>query len=183
MRHSIQLKLNAGVYTAEDPIQMCTNTGDKVLRERGVLLGMNIDPWLDENSMANIISFGKITEHYRITYDSEIEDCFFCHTQTKIVEFKRTHEGLHCISLPDEYKDEVKTQNNKTKGHSHVAMVAETHGNYTTAQFAHAKQYRELYHILGVPSMTNYKHILRGNMIKDCQVVEKDIDLAEAIFS
>ena len=60
--------------------------------------------------------------------------------------------------------------------------VAENRGNYSTAQFEQAKKARKLYHILGAPSTQNFKHIIRGNMIKDCPVIEKDIDLAEAIF-
>ena len=63
---------------------------------------MNSDQWLGESSMANIISFGELMEQYRITYDSKVKDCFFCHTDKGIVEFKRTVEGLYCISLPEE---------------------------------------------------------------------------------
>ena len=69
---------------------------------------MDNNPWLDENSMANILSFGELAKQYRITYDSEIADCFYCHTQTGIVEFHRTVEGLYSISLPNGYKKDVK---------------------------------------------------------------------------
>ena len=41
---------------------------------------------------------------------------------------------------------------------------------------------RKLYHILGAPSTSNHKIILQGNMIIDCPVVEKDVDVAEAVF-
>ena len=41
---------------------------------------------------------------------------------------------------------------------------------------------RKIYHIIGAPSTKNFKMILRSNKIKNCPVVEKDIDLAEAIF-
>ena len=95
--------------------------------------------------------------------------------------FQRTEEGLYSISLPEGYKEEVVNQNNR-KGHSHVATTVENRGNFTTAQFERAKQARKLYHILGASSAKNYRNILRGNMIKDCPVVEKDIELAEAIF-
>ena len=73
---------------------MCTDTVERIIKEQRTLLGMDNDPWLDENSMANIISFGELTKQYQITYDSQITDCFFCHTQTGIVEFQRTEEGL-----------------------------------------------------------------------------------------
>ena len=41
---------------------------------------------------------------------------------------------------------------------------------------------RKLYCIIGAPSTKNFKMILRSNKIKNCPVVEKDIDLVEAIF-
>ena len=79
--------LLAGIYTADNQIQMCTDTGKRVLEQQGILLGMDNHPWLDENSMANILSFGELANQYRITYDSEVADYFYCHTQTGIVVF------------------------------------------------------------------------------------------------
>ena len=124
---------------------------------------MDNNLWLDENSMANIISFGELANQYRITYDSEITDCFYCHTQTGIVEFRRTEEGLYSILLPEGYKDEVKNYDNKKTGevgYLHVTTTAEIRRNYSTGQFNRAKLARKLYHIIGVPSTKNYKAIL-----------------------
>ena len=56
--------LLAGVYVAKNPIQMCTNMGERLLEQRGILLGMDNNPWLDENSMANILSFGELSNQY-----------------------------------------------------------------------------------------------------------------------
>ena len=120
-----------------------------------------------------------MVQQYRVTYDTKVKDSFYCHTQSGIVEFKRTEEGLYSISLPEGYRSEVQAQN---KGHSHVTTVAENSRNYTTAEFERAKTARKLYHVLGAPSTSNYKKILRGNMIKDCPVLEKDVDLAMAVF-
>ena len=40
----------------------------------------------------------------------------------------------------------------------------------------------KLYHIVGAPSKENYKGLLRSNQKKNCSVVKKDIDIAQAIF-
>ena len=90
-----------------------------------------------------------------MTYDTDIKDIFYCHTQSGIVEFGRTEEGLYIISLPEGYKDEVQTQNNNEIGHSHITTVAENRRNYTTAEFERAKMARNIYHILGAPSVSN----------------------------
>ena len=63
-----------------------------------------------------------------------------------------------------------------------MSSVAENRGNYTTAEFEQGKRARKLYHVIGAPSLANYKKIIRGNMIKHCPVSGKDVDLAEAIF-
>jgi hypothetical protein len=89
--------LLAGVYGVEKPIKMCTNTGTRIVSERGEMLGMKCDPWLDKDSMANIISFAELKDQYRITYDSKKADSFFCHMNDGIVEFGRTKEGLYTV--------------------------------------------------------------------------------------
>ena len=146
---------------------MCTNTGERIIGKQGILLGMDNDPWLDVDLMADIISFAELVQQYRVTYNTDIKDSFYCHTQSGIVKFERTEEGLYSISLPAGYKDEVQTQNNNKTGYSHVTTVTENSRNYTTVEFGRAKMARKLYHILGAPSTSNYKKILWGNMIKD----------------
>jgi hypothetical protein len=99
---------------------MCTNTGERKIKKCGILLGMDNNPWLDENSMANIISFTELVKQYRVTYNTEIKDSFYCHTQTGIVEFGRTEEGLYNISLPDGYKSDVLIENKKVRLDIHM---------------------------------------------------------------
>ena len=50
------------------------------------------------------------------------------------------------------------------------------------AELERAKKARKLCHALGAPGDANFKKTLGSNQIKDCPVVEKDADLAEAIF-
>ena len=83
--------------------------------------------------MANILSFGELSKQYRITYDSKLADCFYCHTQTEVVEFHRTLESLYSMSLPSGYKKEVREYDNM--GHSQVTTTTENRNNYTTGQF------------------------------------------------
>ena len=52
--------LLAGVCEVNRPIKMCMNTGTQFVTERGEILGVKTDPWLDEKSMANIVSFAEL---------------------------------------------------------------------------------------------------------------------------
>ncbi len=63
-----------------------------------------------------------------------------------------------------------------------VTMLKENRKNYSEKQFLDAKRARKLYHIVGCPTIENFKAILRQNIIKNCPVTPADVDLAEKIF-
>jgi hypothetical protein len=60
--------------------------------------------------------------------------------------------------------------------------VTENCKGYALHQFEHAKEARKLYHIVGTPTMENFKALLQMNVIKNCPVTVEDINIAEKIF-
>jgi hypothetical protein len=177
--------LLAGVYEADKPIKMCTNTGTRLITQRGEMLGMKTDPWLDKESMANIVSFGELKRQYRVTYDSDHADSFFCHTENGIIKFDRTKEGLYTLRLSDEYKTAVEEKDNipeLEEKESLINTVGKNMSHHSAAETKRAKIARKLYHVIGGPTPKRFKDILRSNQIKNCPVVENDVDLAHAIY-
>ena len=63
-----------------------------------------------------------------------------------------------------------------------VTTLAENRSNHSHRDFERAKKARKLYHVIGAPSIKNFKMMLRSNQIRNCPVTEKDVDLAEKIF-
>jgi len=63
-----------------------------------------------------------------------------------------------------------------------INSVSENRKRYTERQFEQAKRARRLYHAVGGPTVTNFKSMIRQNIIQDCPVTAKDVDVAEAIF-
>jgi hypothetical protein len=63
-----------------------------------------------------------------------------------------------------------------------VIAVKENMMGYTQRQFENAKRARQLYHIMGCPTVENLKHILRQNIIKNCPVTAEEVNIAEKIF-
>ena len=53
---------------------------------------------------------------------------------------------------------------------------------YTECQFERAKRARDLFHALGMPSIHDFKAIIRMNMINNNPVTTDDIKIAEKIF-
>ena len=54
--------------------------------------------------------------------------------------------------------------------------------NYNNEEIERAKKARNLYAMLGYPSVYDYKIIVKNNILMNCPISEKDIDIAEKIF-
>jgi hypothetical protein len=85
--------------------------------------------------------------------------------------FPRNAEGLHA------YKPKAMSQE------CHIIdTVAKNRKNYTLRQFERTKVACTLYHILGAPSIENFKCLLRTNQIKNCPVMVEDVTIPDRIF-
>jgi hypothetical protein len=62
-----------------------------------------------------------------------------------------------------------------------IGTVAENRKGYTLRQFKRAKAARKLYHIVGTPTMNNFKSLLWMNVIQNCPVTV-DVNISEKIF-
>ena len=63
-----------------------------------------------------------------------------------------------------------------------VTTVSENRMNFTERQFQRAKRARKLYHIIGTPTVDDFKCLLRMNAIGNCPVTVEDVNIAEQIF-
>ncbi|KAG7342126.1 hypothetical protein IV203_007218 [Nitzschia inconspicua] len=124
--------------------------------------------WFDKNGMANIFSFALIKDQFDVT-DDHIKDVFYVDTGVKILDFKRSSEGLYY------YKPNITNK-------SFLQSVEKNKKFYSNNQLEKAKRARELLHTLGFPSVADLKKIVKMNSIKDCPVTVDDVNLAERIY-
>ena len=69
------------------------------------------------------------------------------------------------------------------KGNSHlVTTLSENRIGYTDRQYDIAKTARKLYHIIGMPTVENFKALLCMNAIHNCPVMVEDVKITERIF-
>ena len=168
--------LITGVTKAKDAICMRTNVGTRNLEEHGRFTGFDRPVWYDKNSMANIFSFAELAQQYRITYDSSEGDHFNIHGTSKgTIKFKKSNQGLY-------YYNFQKGNKNIQEEVQLVDTVAKNRRNYSIQQFERAKGARKLQNVLLGPTVKTLKMILRSNMVKNCNITEEDVDLAQAIF-
>ena len=107
-----------------------------------------------------------------------MENAFLVHQPDKIVKFERTLEGLYMYRVDKDYKKSL-----TEKGNSHlVTTLSENQKGYTDRQYDRAKTAQKLYHIIGMPTVENFKVLLRMNAIHNCPVMVEDVKIAECIF-
>ena len=174
-------ELVENIRSSKTTLELATNAGIQESNQVADVPGFGT-VWYDDKAIANIFGLSDLKRRYRITYDSKKEDAFIVHMPKKNIKFKCNPEGLYQYNVPKSYKDSLE-QGQRTKGTSNmIASIAENRKGYTQRQFERAKVARNLYHIVGTPTIENYKALLRMNIIKNCPVTVEDITIAEKIF-
>ena len=132
--------------------------------------------YYDPDQMANIFGFSHVAKRWRVTYDSDKEDAFKVHRPDGPLEFKRTKDGLYAFKSSANFKKkEVAAAKNMSTASEcaadgkdfRMSSVQENRKGYTERQFNEAKRARRLYHIVGCPTVENFKYILRQNIIQN----------------
>ena len=128
-----------------------------------------------------------MTDRYRITFDSAIENAFNVHTEEGIVKFERTPGNLYKYS--PKYRTNTSTKDIRQTGvdepHPDMQLLDTVQDNaqfYTPRQVCKAKKARTLLHALGCPSIKDLRAIITSNAIKNYDVTLDDINMAETIF-
>ena len=68
------------------------------------------------------------------------------------------------------------------RGVSHLQTVHENCKGFNQQEYGQAVEARKLMHIVGAPTIDNFKSMLRQNIIANCPITTKDVDNAEKIF-
>ena len=87
----VNSKSSDNVVTAEDPITMDTNAGNKTLNKFGVLSGFRAKMWKDPTGIANALSFAELANQCHIKHDDMMEDAFQvkeCNNGDESIKFK-----------------------------------------------------------------------------------------------
>jgi hypothetical protein len=167
------------IRTTDTTLALATNAGVKQSNQEAIVPGFG-KVYFDADAIVNIFGFSDLKRKHRITYDSEKEDAFLVHMGDKILKFECSPKGLYQMEVSSGYKQDLKEPNNGTS--NLVSTVAKNRKGYTLRQFERAKVARKLYHIVGTPTMNNFKSLLQMNIIQNCPVTVKDVNIADKIF-
>jgi hypothetical protein len=110
-----------------------------------------------------------LQEKYQVWYDNSKEDTFFVETPKVVIPFRPLTKYLYV------YKPNVPEMNM-------LSTLKENKRFYARRQIDRAKHAQDLSRALGCPSDEDLKKILKMNLIKDCPVIEEDVDLVSPSF-
>ena len=172
---------------------MSTNAGKKVLNVEADMPGVS-RALLDTDAMANILGLTYLTDKYRVTMDSAVEDAFLVHLPGgKIVKFDRKKQRLYTYTVPESVKAKLR----KAKGLSNemvlsdktdkavvhlIDSVAENMKGFTKRQIDRAREARNWARCICLPPDRSLKQAIQQNLWKDNPVTLKDIEVAEKIW-
>jgi hypothetical protein len=145
-----------------------TNGGQLNTNMKGYLPNYG-DVWYHPQAITNILSLSNVKKHFKVTFDSESENCFKVHVKDKILKFKELKSGLYAIKL-------------KEVEYIFLNTVEDKMSKYSQRQIKGAEKARELYGIIGYPSIADYKNMIKMNLINDCPITIEDIKNAEDIY-
>ena len=125
---------------------------------------------LHEDALTNLVCLSNLMKKHRVTLDSAVGPHFNVHYEdNQIIQFHQTEHGLFYY---DPRKQEVVFLNSQL----------ENSQKHTNRDILRAKKARDLLAMCGYPSIQDCKNAIKNNVIDNCPVTVKDIDIAEDMF-
>ena len=169
-------KMVDSAWNADESLALATNGGPFCASRKGRVPKCD-DAWVSKDSMTNVFSLALLTDKFRVTMDSAVENAFNVHTPYGVLKFGQGPEDAHCTK-PNEFIG--RTQQEPMMGHF-PQTVADNARFYSQRQISRAKTARDLLHATGCPSVADLKTILKMNGIANCPITLDDVNIAEKI--
>jgi hypothetical protein len=129
--------------------------------------------WFHEDGIANILSLARVKEKYQITYDSSDGNKFriHCHDRT----YQLFHESTKALYFMDGNEPLVATVLVNTVSNNKASK-------YTQCDYSQAVLACKLQKVIEHPSLRDYVHMMKNNLILNSPITVQDIMAAEHSF-
>ena len=156
-----------------------TNGGSQDSTMRATLPGF-FDVWFNSQSMVNILAWCDVSEHYRITTDTSVEDAIFVHiSDITALRFVMVKNGL--FLLDPSSMDKLRSLFN-VYSFNQISVVRDLKSHFTRREIEGAERARTLFRAIRMPSYASFIHALEHNHIKNCPVTAADVRRALHIY-
>ncbi|KAG7373305.1 reverse transcriptase RNA-dependent DNA polymerase [Nitzschia inconspicua] len=185
--------LLTNIRHARKPIRVCGTGGDIVSYWIGDLHGLGT-VWLDDRSLANIISLAHLASVCRVTMDSAVEKAFRVYRNDgSILLFREYKNGLYYHDYTDPSFVEPAPSpalpassspalTLDTPACSLLQTVRENKTRFTRREVDAADRARDLYVKLHRPGQDQFEDLLAHNRIRNCPITVDDARRAITIY-
>lgn len=145
------------------------------MHPQGELLGCPEKFWINQDGVANIVSLFHMKKHFRVTYDSGVDDAFYLHKNDReTLRFAPNGQGLYYLDLSN-------TQGSCST-FSLVTTVQDQQSQYTNRGIQQAQLAQRAQNIMMRPPTRKFIDIVSKNLIRNCPIDSKHIQAADDIF-
>jgi hypothetical protein len=163
------------------PLRCYCNGGFQDSTLIGTLDGYG-DVWYNPNSLANILSMAHVSEHFRVNFDTDIEQAIFVWRKDgTFIKFIRSQKGLyyHDIRWGTKQPDGPTAS---VKAVTFVQTIADNKKPFTPRDVEKADLAKRIYEMVGRPSYRDFCNMIKFQMIQNCPITVRDVQTAEAIY-
>ena len=154
------------------PFHSYTNGGGLTYTEQGPLeLFPELDAYLNENCLVNILSLDLLQSKYHVIFDSSIRNAFTVEiSDSQCITFESVGSGLYIHKV------------DPVTPYSFLNTVTENKSFYTHREIQGAEDAREQQGQIGWPSDQEYYEIIRDNKLKNSKCTLDDLQRAKHIY-
>ena len=157
------------IRTVQETLYLGGNGGILKCNQKGDFPGYGT-VWYHPEAITNILSLTRVenTDKFEITYKQK-KGFFVKNLETgNVIAFGKDESGLHVAPLDREL--------------SLLNTVEQMKSVHTKRQVDRAEKAKELYAVIGYPSLKDFKHIIQTNQIKNCPVTIEDVNIWTKIY-
>ena len=187
---SIDILEDVRACTKDEELHVVANGGDMRYRLVGRLKVFPVDAYYNKRCIANIVSLKKLSQvkGIRIWMDSRMGNSIDVCLDDKTYVFKEGADGLYSYDMR---KEPIKGSGSNNNNNDAVAvypsfsLINTGHtikNKYTQLEIRKADKARELQSTLGHISDSTLIKYLNNNLIKNCDLEEKDVMRATEIY-
>ena len=161
--------------TNGESLRLYTNGGYMDTNQKGKF--GNFLVWFNAESLANILSLALVTEEYRVTMDSDVEDALIVHlSQQHRIKFKKDPRGLY-------YLDTTKLDLSKlTRAFNFLSTVKENKKMYGIRDIRKADEANALNRKVNHQAKDKYLRIIKDNWIRNVPFTVGDVRRSHDIY-
>jgi hypothetical protein len=156
-------------------MRACTNGGSQDYHKHGTLKFFPFDVFYNPTSVANILALKDVADRFQITMDTTKERAMLVHvSDDNIIKFSECGDGLYYFDTGSNNTSTPVTE------YSFLSTVQANKTYFHQREIAGADTARILQQMIDWPSAQQFKEIVAGNQLRNCDTTADDINRAEA---